>query len=190
MKPSAKRALSLLLSAGLLLVSLVVYALLIRPEYEMVRQFRGELASKTALLEDQKISITQVQNLLAQYQGVVKLGDSLSLALPAEESLSSVMSQLNAIAQLSNLSIQSVSASYLPIKPSAAGISSAKNTGTLRLDFKLFGPYAAFKKFLQSLETNVRIMDLRNLKITPEGTKANPDLFSYNLTVDTYYQTK
>jgi Tfp pilus assembly protein PilO len=189
MKASTKRALSLMASAGLIIVALAVYAMLIRPEYRIVQDLRGELASKSELLAHQQSAVTQVQNLIAQYQSVAKLGDTLSLALPEKESVSLIMAQLNTISQSSGLSIQSVELNYLPISPSASKLSFVRNIGALRLDLKLFGSYAALKQFLQIMETNIRIMDTKTLKIET-AAKAGQDYFTYHLTVDTYYQSK
>lgn len=195
MKASTKRALSLIVSAGLVLASLFMYATFIRPEYAAINNLRGELTSKAELLGQQKSSITQVQKLIAQYQGVVKLGESLSLALPEGEAVSSLMAQINAISQASGLTVQSVGVSYLPMKPSAVKLSLARGVGSLKLDLKLLGSYASLKNFLQSLETNIRIMDLKSLKIDPvqSGTQSKAttqDLFTYTMSVETYYQTK
>src|SRR3989338_11333432 len=189
MQASTKRAFSLLLSALLLVAALFVYSSLIRPEYQAVLQLRGELISKTNLLSKQQVVMSQVQNLIAQYRGVEKLGESLALALPQEEALSSVMLQLNALAQFSGLSIQSVGINYLPVKSVGQKSSLIRGLGTLRLDLRLFGDYAGLKKFLPSLETNIRLMDVQSLKLEA-GSKTEQDLYSYLLTVDTYYQPK
>ncbi|OGY63425.1 MAG: hypothetical protein A3I89_00010 [Candidatus Harrisonbacteria bacterium RIFCSPLOWO2_02_FULL_41_11] len=187
MKASTKRALSLLLAAALVVASLFVYATLIRGEYENVARLRGEYASKSAFLEEQGAIITQAQDLIARYKGAERLGGQLSLALPKNESVSSIMAQVNFLARTNALSIQSVNISYLPIKPSLVKLSSAKGLGTLRLDLKLFGSYASLKRFLNNLETNVRISDVQSLKIEPAG-QPNQDLYVYSLTADVYYQ--
>lgn len=189
MKASTKRALSLILSAGLLVAALVIYAVLIRPEYQSMLKLRGELVSKVNLFEKQQNVMTNMQNLIAQYRGAEKLSDSLSLALPEEENISSIMYQINALSQLSGLTAQSVGISYLSVKPSAGKSFSRQGLGALRLDFRLIGNYAGLKKFLPALETNIRVMDVKALKLE-SASKTDSDLFTYLLTVDTYYQTK
>ncbi len=187
MKASTKRVSSLLLTAALFMASLFVYATLIRPAYDVVTLLRGELVSKTEFLQRQQGAISDVQQLLAQYQGVANLSDSLSMALPNKENVSSILSQITAIAQSSGIAIQAVGVTYLPLKPATATISLARGLGTLRLDIEMAGPYASLKRFLQSLETNIRVMDIQNLTIDPIGS-SDQDLFSYSLNVDTYYQ--
>ena len=187
MKASTKRALSLILSMALFVMAVVVYAVLINPEYSSIKELRGILYSKSNLYEQERGAIAKVQGLIAEYRGSAKLEDQLSLALPGQESVSSIMSQLNAIAQLDGISIQAVSIIYLPIKPSAARLSAARGVGTLRLNLNLFGSYGAFKLFLSDMEKNVRVMDVKSLKIEQAG-KSNQDIFTYILDVDTYYQ--
>ena len=189
MKASTKRALSLLLAVALVVAVVVIFATFIKPAYQDIQNLRALFYSKTDLVNVEQKAIGQVQNLIADYKGTAKLEEQLSLALPNEESVSSVMSQLNAISQLNGISIQGVGIEYLPIKPSTTKLSSAKGLGTLRLDLRLFGSYAAFKAFLGDMEKNVRIMDLRNLKIEQAG-KPNNDIFFFTLGVDTYYQPK
>ncbi|MBI3046365.1 MAG: type 4a pilus biogenesis protein PilO [Candidatus Harrisonbacteria bacterium] len=189
MKPSTKRALSLILSAGFLIAALVIYGTFIRPEYRLILGWRGELASKSNLLEKQQAVMTNMQNLIAQYRSTERLGDSLSLALPVKENVSSVMSQLNAVSQFSGLALQSVGISYLPIKSAPGKSSLNQGLGAFRLDLRLFGNYSGLKKFLSALETNIQIMDVKALKLEP-ASKTESDIFTYLLTVDTYYQTK
>jgi len=195
MSASTKRALSLILSAGLVVASLFIYATLISPEYADVKNLRGELSSKSDLLNNQKTSIDQVRKLIAQYQGVAKLGESLSLALPEDESVSSIMAQINAISQASGLTVQSVGINYLPAKPAIIKLTSAKGIGSLKLDLKLVGSYSAIKNFLQSMETNIRVMDAQSLKIesvqsSSQSKAGTQDIFNFTLSVNTYYQAK
>jgi len=194
MRATTKRALSLLLASSSLVASLVIFTTLILPEYRVVTRLRGELASKSDLLEKQQTAITQVQGLIAKYQGVAKLGESLSLALPNEESVASIMAQINAISRSSGVVIRSVGISYPPpTKPKTARkrpdrrVSSARDIGTLKLELDIVGNYSAIKKFLKFLETNIRIMDTRSLTINQAG-KSDQDIYNYSITVDTYYQ--
>ena len=179
----------LLVSAALLVGALAAYVILILPEYQTVLNLRGGLASKGNILARQQAVSTQVQNVIAEFRSVERLNDSLLLALPDSEGLSLVFGQINAISQSAGLTVQAVGVSYLSIRPMPSNqLSSAKGLGTLRLDLRLFGNYASLKRFLQFLETNIRIMDVKALRMEA-ASRADQDLFSYLLTVDTYYQT-
>lgn len=187
LKASTQRALSMVLAASLVVGALIVYAVLVNPAYQEVQELRGKLASKSDLYQIRSQQFTQVQNLIAQYQGVALLQEGLSLALPQKVETENIINQLDAIAKNNRVFIDSISLDFLPIQQTKKR-TLVKGFGTLRMSLKLLGPYSSFKGFLDSLETNIRIMDLRNLKISPAG-EANEDFFSYSLTIDTYYQT-
>ena len=189
MSASTKRAANLLLSAIFISGAFVVYAALIRPEYAEVQQLRGELEANASLLNEQEGATSQVENLLRQYQDRSGLGSTLALALPEEAAVSSLMAQVNTLSQLSGLTVQSVAISQLPVKLPLVRLSFAKGFGTLRLELRLLGPYGGLKRFLETLETNVRVMDVVGAKIDHVG-QPGQDLFNYSLTVDTYYQPK
>ena len=189
MNTSTKRALSLLLSAVFLIAALAIFGTFVRPAYDEIQRLRGQLQAQSELVGEQGTAALQVERLLKEYQGSARLGDSLSLALPKDEAMSSLMGQVNALAQLSGLPLQSAAISSMPIRPALGSLSFVRGFGVLRLELRAFGSYAGLKNFLQKLETNVRVMDLVELKIDQAG-RTNQDLFVYNLTVDTYYQTK
>lgn len=189
MKSSTKRALSLLLATALFIAALAVYAVLIRPEYDIVQGLRGTLEAKSKILAETQNTIAAADNLKLEYQKDEKIIDSLSLALPEDEAISSLLAQLNALSRGSGLAIQSLGVIYLPIKPVAEKSSLVKGLGTLRLSLKLSGSYASFKEFSQGLENNLRIMDSQTVKIE-HVAKPEQNLFNYEMNIDTYYQTK
>lgn len=187
MKPSVKRALSLLLSAALLVSALIIYALLIRGEYDATQIMRGKLDAKIGILDVEIKAVEQVKNLVVNLKSVANISNALSFALPQDESVSSVVAQINSLAQLHGLVLEGLGISYLPMMPPPVKLSFAKGMGALRLDVKFVGPYAAGRDFMIDLERNLRIMDIRNLKIE-SASKTGQDLMSFGLTVDTYYQ--
>jgi Tfp pilus assembly protein PilO len=187
MKASAKRALSLLLSGALMVASLIVFGTLVRPEYEIVLQLRNELASQSNLLIETQGDISRVQSLKAQYQNSERIIGSLNSSLPEQELIANLMSQINAISQSSGIATRSIGISYLPVRPSAVQLSFARGVGTLRLDLLSVGSYSSLKRFLQLLETNVRVMDVNTLSLDVAASPTQ-DVYNYSITVDTYYQ--
>ncbi len=187
MKASTKRVLSLLVSAALLIMAIVVYIQYVKPEYNSIQLLRATREAKVQYYKDQATAILAINDLLAQQQNKKTLRDDIALHLPPKENVADIMGQLQAISQETGLLIQAVGLEYLPITKDKSA-SFLKGLGTLRLNVKLFGSYEAFKQFLAGLETNIRIMDVVDLKINGAG-KPEQNLQSYNLVVDTYYQT-
>ncbi|MEK7520620.1 MAG: type 4a pilus biogenesis protein PilO [Patescibacteria group bacterium] len=192
MKASSKRILSILASGFFFIMAVVIYALFIRPEYDNVQRLRSEVASRAQAVEQQKDVVKQIQRLLQEYQGVARLQETLSLALPQESGVAEALNQLNGAAQIGGLAIQSAGVQSLAIRPSSAPIKSAKGIGTLRFNAKISGDYDQIKRFLQMLETNIRLMDVKSLKIESgvDPTQKSVQKYLYNITVDAYYQVK
>lgn len=187
-KPSTQRMLGLMAAVLMVVAAIAIFAVLIVPEYGSIQELKGELNGRSQLYQEQEDALTHVQNLIAQYQGVARLEETLMMALPTKEKAADIVHQLDTIARANGINIRSVGLDYLPVQkvPQAAIV---KNFGLLRLSMKLSGSYAAFKGMVEALETNIRIMDVNTLKIEPAGDLAkNPDSFTFSLTVDTYYQ--
>lgn len=180
MQQSTKRILSLLLTGVFFVAALVIYANLIRPEYKETQKLRGSLIAKTNLFDEQKQIISQVQNLLAQYQGAAKLQEVVSLALPLDESVSTLFQQIFTISQFNRVAIQSFALRTLAIQPTGLG--------TVQMELKLSGSYESVKAFLQMLETNVRVMDVSQLAAQSADPLKRKDLLSFNTIINAYYQ--
>lgn len=174
----------MLVSAFIVTAALFIYIKMVQPQYSESQLLSGELDAKSKIYDDQSSAITQVQNLISQSKSLSK--ENLSLALPSKENVADILGQLQTISLVSGVSIQSLSLDYLPLISDKSQLSFVKSLGTLRLNLTLFGSYESFKNAIASLETNLRIMDARSLKIQP--VVKSPGAFIYDLTVDTYYQ--
>ncbi|MEK7574458.1 MAG: hypothetical protein AAB514_02945 [Patescibacteria group bacterium] len=190
MRASTKRILSIMISALLLIAVAVIYVELIKPAYSSIQNLRGEIQARNNLLEEQNHAVSQVQNLISQLQdqNIAKFQEQISLVLPTTESVPQALSQYQAIAQASGLSIQSVGINYLAIKPAVSDIGLAKGIGTDRFKLKLLGSYEAMRAFFQAIETNVRLTDLATFKINRAG-QSGQNLYLGEIVVDSYYQS-
>src|SRR3989344_8096680 len=131
MKASTQRALGLL-GTGLLFVGAVaIFAFLSVPAYQDIQDLKSTLSSKSALFQNQSRDLTQVQNLLSQYQGVVRLEESLNLALPTKEESGSIVNQLDVITKSNGVLIKSLGLDYVPAGRTT-GTALVKNVSTLR----------------------------------------------------------
>lgn len=188
MKPSAKRALSLLISIVLFVVALVIYALLIKPSYDEIAVLRGTLASKRDLFEEQDRAINKVNSLIQEYRGTSNLQEVVEMSLPTNENLSSVFGQLYAIARSNNMAIEVFGVQPLALKPTKKE-ALVRGLGTLRINLRLIGSFEVIRGFVREMETNIRLMDLVSLKMEA-ASPTIPNLFVYNLVVDAYYQPR
>ena len=188
MKASSKRFLSIIVAILVFVASLFVYSSLIRSVYSDIKNLRAEVVSRLELINKNQVSVQQVKQLLNEYQDISKIQETTSLVLPPQQNVPQTVNQINGLAKFNNLAIQFLSVQQLSIKPSAQpGLVSG--LGVLRLNFSLIGSYENFKKFMQSLDTNITLLDLVTLKAEP-ALKSQKGEFSYTMTVDTYYQSE
>ncbi len=189
MRASTKRIYSFLLALLFLIASFFVYAVFLKPEYKKVNMLRGTLQSKKSVLDTQGKIALKVKELLAQYQGVANLQDTISLALPSSEDLSVLYNQLYAISADSNMFLKNIAVSAGALKVSQNAITQGPfKTGTVQVAVSLSGSYEDFRNFLNKIETNIRIMDTYTFSITPALGKSQ-NQFDFNVVILTYYQT-
>ncbi|MCP6720199.1 MAG: type 4a pilus biogenesis protein PilO [Patescibacteria group bacterium] len=188
MKTSTKRILSIGLAGLFFIGILVVFGSLIRPEMTKINEKRALLSSKETLFSNEQDAVSQVRDLIGQFQSIVKLQETVSLALPLEENITQILNQLQSIANLSNVEMRSFSIRPLAFEASRQPL--VKRLGVLELDISIDGPYDNIKNFLRSLETNVRVVNAKSFRlatISGEGSPPGED-FNMTLTVEVYHQ--
>lgn len=188
MKQSTKRVLSLLGTASLFVMALMVYALLIVPAYNNLNKMRGELASREVVFKNQSEIIQKVKGLLTEYQGSTKIQDSISLSLPDNSSSAGVVSQIQSIASASGVLVQSINLQAQALKPSKIN-KDVKALGTVEINLRLIGPYEGLKRFLDGIATNVRVMDVIDSR-TEVSNKTNLNALTHNIIINAYYQAE
>jgi len=185
-----------LISFVLFVASLIVYFNLIIPAGDEEQKIKAQAISRDNFVKSQQAAISQVQKLISSYKGEGELRDVVSSVLPLSPDLAGAFAQLSGLAQVNKLLIQNVTVGT-PVNQNtrannnASGIVSqplAKPFGSVDFQMKIVGSYGDFKSFLKNLETNIRIFDVK--KITLESSsKPNQEVYGYDLTVETYYQS-
>ncbi|MDP3953744.1 MAG: type 4a pilus biogenesis protein PilO [bacterium] len=185
MKPAAQRLVGILTGMALIIASLVVYSSLLMPKYREVQNLRGERFALTGLLAEEQESVDAVQRLIRQYSSISDLRDSLAVTLPSQEETASIVNQFQGIASSNGILMDSLSIRPLAIAPRVNDLV-VEPLGILRVNMKLVGDYGSLKAYLSALETNVRIMDVKSIRVENAGRNSGP--YDYQVEVDTYYQ--
>ncbi|MEK7658180.1 MAG: type 4a pilus biogenesis protein PilO [Patescibacteria group bacterium] len=183
-KVSSKRIIIIILTALFLIGSVVVYKFLTKPAYEEILNLRGKISSLEETFDSYESFKKQADNLLSQYQDLTNIENQFSLILPSKPDISYAIGQINGLARLSGMELQSINIRPLAIKPSSQKM--AKGLGILRLELRLAGGYDGFKSFLKDVENNIMISEPINFRIEKQ---ARPELL-YTMTIDTYYQAE
>ena len=189
MKASTKRLLALLSSAMLIFAASIIYVVMVKPEYNLVQDLRGQLKSRVDFFTAQSQAVDYVNNLYGKNKvDIEQIQSDLALAMPDQQEVAGVVYQIQAISALNNISIDAINLETLPIQQKSVN-SLIKNYGTLRISAKLVGTYESFKELLRFLENNIRVMDVRTLRAY-QANNLGRGVFNYELVVDTYYQVK
>ncbi len=187
MKSSTQRILSIFLSGALFIATLVVYANFIRPAVAEVSEKRSVLYSKVTTFEGQRDAVARVQELVTRLKGAAKLEQTVSLLLPNKPGVTEALSQIRAITDASGVGLQSFSITPKSFESSRTSL--VRRLGILEIGLSVEGGYENVKRFVQALETNVRIFNVQDFRMGPtRGTKPGEGEFLAQVTVEVYYQ--
>lgn len=165
---------------------LTVYLSLIRPELSVVDQKRALVISKEQVFNGQQVAVTQVQKLVSQFQGFSQLQDSVSMAMPTTEDVTSILDEIQAIAKNAQANLVSFVVSPLPFESTKQPL--VKRLGSLELDFVVQGSYESIRNFVGFLETNVRVINVTSLEISPATSNGPSDSYILTTKAEAYYQ--
>lgn len=184
MNPALKRLIGVSISMAFLIGSLVVFASLILPASATIKELRGEKSALSTVLDEQLVTVKRTQKLFEEYGGVSNLQDTLSHALPVNEDVPSIINQLQGIAKIRGVVIDSLDLKLLPVSAVEQG-DVIRPIGKIEIGLTVIGPYDGIKQYLDGLETNVRIMDVKELEVSG-GTEG--DILKTKIIISAYYQ--
>jgi Tfp pilus assembly protein PilO len=197
MKQSTKRLASIALSMAFIIGALIVYFDLTKPTFDEIQMVRGDQANREQILQMQDNAVKQVKTLLGTYQEQAALQSAVTAALPLKSDVSTVLSHLAAISVANRIQLQAIALLPSTVESArkaglVAGSSSssaplASPVSSFLLQIKGTGTYEDFKLFAKDLENNVRIMDVKDVLISPAG-KADQDLYLYDIRLKVYFQ--
>jgi Tfp pilus assembly protein PilO len=201
MRVSTKRILSGILSLFFLFLAFIIFIYFIKPVYEETQNLRAEALQKENQLNKQKTLSREFQNLVEKYGDKKDVQEIFSLILPTNLAVGDALTQINGLLSQNNMSILSFNVSR-PLLQSLSSATSSGNflkpVGMFDISFKSFGSYEDFKNFLNQLETNIRIFNIKNLNISSIQVVQQPkqtlsptvQKLSYDITVTAYYQSE
>ena len=199
MKQATKRFVSILGSMMLVVGAFVTYFYFIQPIYEEAQVLKAEIFARQNFIDRQRSAIEQVSALIKTYQGERGLQDVISMALPLEPDRAGALAQIYGIPTNERLDVSSVSFAVSGARRSLDGTSPVgagliKPLGNLRVTVQFRGAYEDFKRFLEIIETNIRIFNVESVSISPaaeadaEGETVNVNSFTFSVNLMTYFQ--
>jgi Tfp pilus assembly protein PilO len=193
MKQSSKRLVSAAMGLVFIIGAFVIFFNFIQPAYGEVGRLRSEEHQLQELATQQRQVTEQIQKLLASYESEESARRGLSLALPTTPNIADAVGQLNGLITTNGLVAQTFSLGS-DAEPARSPGRLTKPTSTLAtkpiravlIKLRAAGAYDDAKKFLEHVETNIRIMDVKELTIQPDAK--DPLQYALDLTVAVYNQ--
>jgi Tfp pilus assembly protein PilO len=111
--------------------------------------------------------------------------------LPLEPNTAQILAQSNVLALNNALVPQSFALSSGGVQNIArrGQRTFIRPMGTVGVKMRIIGTYEDFKRFIRNLETNIRLADVKSISMQQAG-RPNQNLYEFDITVDTYYQTQ
>jgi len=204
MKQSSKRLMSVFIAFIFILASFILFFDLVQPAYSNMKTLQSQQLGEQNYLQNQASLVKAVQAAINTYKNEAQGAANVGLAMPSGQDIAGGLTQIEGIAANNSIVIGNIDVSppALLIAAKTAGASASstlvKPLGSFTFKIVASGSYESFKNFLSELETNIRIFDVKTISlqstnnVAPVGGKpvAPRDLFSYTMTVATYYQTQ
>jgi len=186
MKESSKRMLSLLLAVILLLLSLFIFGSFVKPAFEDVNLLRAEVAASQDYLESQRKAKASFDGLFKDFSNASSIQNLLALALPGKEGITQSAYQVQALAGVNGVAINSMSVEVSMPEEKRASVSLIKGVGKIEVDMRGTSSYQSFRNFIASLESNIKLMNVKEMNI--ESATDGSGNLNYSLIIETYYQ--
>ena len=202
MKQNTKRLYSMIIALLFVSVALVWYFDMLVPTYTDLQASKGNQVAEQALLANETKIVAQFQTLLSSYESQTSYEQQVNAAMPVGPHLADAIAQVYGIAGANSIAINSMSiGTQLVTAPAAnAGVTGAATTGqlvnpigTITFTLGAIGSYENFQNFLAALQTNMRLFDVQQFSLSPAGGSgkgSSADMFTYDITVATYYQSQ
>lgn len=180
---------SLLISVAFAAGAVFIYSDLIQPLYKDLEIMRGQRADKEAAVKAE-------ENIKQEFDNRLKTLDEKKIALvsevfPKTPRADAILEQLQGISEISKVQLQSVSIATPAIeqtKDNKSVASLVRPMMTLVISVKYTGPYANVKEFVRTLESSIRLFEVRDVTVQP-ASKSDTDLFSVDLKAVAFYQS-
>lgn len=176
-----------LISAG------AVFFLFTQPTYDKVQATALEIQQYDAALEKAAELQARKQELLSRFNAFNQQDvQKLEKLLPDHVDNVRLILDLDSLASKHGLAMQNVivagqeKVDGAQTTAGSIGISRQKYD-SLTLTFTTQGTYQTFQAFLADLEMSLRIADLVSLKLTPLEAKGADPLYSYTISIRTYW---
>lgn len=184
-----------IISIIVIIISLASFALVVKPNYDEIKNMKSVDSELDGVLDNAR-RLQSTRDSLLEKRKNLNSDDvrRLEKLIPPSADNVKLILEFEQMAGRHNLSIQAASAAKDEAEDGDENANATgnqgfdvdtKDYGIVTLDFTLEGGYADFISFLEELEKNLRITDLRTLNIAPPVD--GQGLYQYDISVETYW---
>ena len=171
-----------------ILIFVAILLLLDLPAYNKVVFFRSEIKNYQNFLKEKEELLVKVNQLKQSYESRKDEIDKAYYVLPLEKDIPNLIVQFEALVSENGLVLESINFKEAAAKTTATGEKIVKGYKTLDVSLKAGGSYQSFVAFLQALEFNIRLMDIKSIDFSAAQTGDESSLFTFDISLEVYYQ--
>jgi len=197
----------LISSISFIVISIVLFFVVVDPLYGDVKQLRSDVSTYNEALDNSTELQKNRDSLIEDYKGV-KISDRERLAhfLPSSIGNIELILEIEKIANIHGMPIGDIKFETSSLEKKD-GTEQTDNIvvaepdpedylpyGIFPMEFIIEGRYDTFVSFLEDLEHNLRLVDIKSITfdvpapiVTSNNTIIDTDIYSYTLKVETYW---
>ncbi|OGN33098.1 MAG: hypothetical protein A3I39_02120 [Candidatus Yanofskybacteria bacterium RIFCSPLOWO2_02_FULL_47_9b] len=156
----------------------ILFFVLAMPAYDGIAARRAALDERSQLVADQTAILAKLEDM--RKQSAARAGDlkQFSYVVPATKNAADLVSMIQALASQNGLQLTTL----------AMGANSNKDNSPYvaqSVDLGLSGGYIAFRSFIDSIEKNIRIIDIDTIDAAP--TSENSPIIGFRVKAHAYF---
>lgn len=201
----ANNYMKLIIPISFLIIIIVLFFTIINPFYGQIKEIKKDvsiynlaLTNSAELEKARDVLIEKYKNIKAEDK------DRLTHLLPSSIGNIELILEIEKIANLKGMPIKNIGFDTKNLEKKDDASSEEKIVvkddyidslpyGIFPIEFVVEGRYSAFIEFLQELEHNLRLIDIKSISfsvptpVTGAGENINYNIYSYKLTVEAYW---
>lgn len=176
-----------IISIIVIIISIATFVLVVQPQYIEIQEMRKTEVELERVLDNARRLQSLRDDLLEKRQSIANTDiRRLEKLIPESADNVKLILEFEQISNRNNLEIQAASAVKDESETGDQQTFDVETNdyGVITLDFTLQGSYNDFIGFLEDIEKNLRITDIRSLSISPSEESTG---YGFDISIDTYW---
>lgn len=168
--------------AGIIALTGFLFFILVLPQFNKIQSFREAIKTREEVFAEKKDLIAGIASLKDQYSSRETEIKKLSVLIPKSQTVQEIISSIDSISQQAGLELRNLGTAVKDEDREAAGLKRI-----IVVEMLLAGQYPSFFSFVNLLEKNLRIFDVKEVTITSDVIAVGLPLLNFRVTAETYF---